>query len=305
MRAFVGLVRREIWEHPALFAGPLGANLFVALSMLIAVARGIGSSENLSRIAESLDLANESVLDAGRNLLFASPAALVVVVTVAVGYFYFLDCLLAERKERSILFFKSFPVTDTQTVLAKLFCGVIMLPALSLVAFAATQLLVLTVASTALLAVGGSVGALWNLSTLLANWIFVFYVLVSTALWFASFIAFLVLVSAWAKKAVYLWSLAPLFVMQAELLLPGDNHIGRTVFGHIGDYPAAAFSIPRDLREGGAAELVDPVGEGGFRLLALCDPIGLVSEPALWINLAVAVAFVAGAIGLRRYRDDS
>lgn len=301
MKPFVGLVRREIWEHPALFVGPLGANLFVALSMLIAIARGIGSAENLAAIAESLDLADDSMLAAGRNLVFASPAALVVAVTVAVGYFYFLDCLFAERKERSILFFKSFPVTDMQTVLAKLCAGIVVLPALSLAAFAATQLLVVIVASIALLAVCGSAGPLWSLGALLANWVFVLYVLVTAALWYAAIIAFLVLVSAWAKRAVYLWSLTPLFVMQAELLLPGANHFGRLFFGHVGAYPFAAFTLPADLRERGAQTF----GEDGIRLLALCDPIGFIAAPALWINLGVAAVFVAGAIALRRYRDDS
>jgi len=303
MKTFVGLVRREIWEHPALFVGPLGANLFVALSMLIAVARGIGSAENLATIADSLDLADESVLEVGRNLLFASPAALVVAVTVAVGYFYFLDCLFAERKERSILFFKSFPVTDTQTVLAKLFCGIVMLPALSLIAFAVTQLFVLIIASIALLAVGGNVGTVWSVGALFANWLFVLYVLVSAALWYAAVIAFLVLVSAWAKRAVYLWSLAPLFAIQAEYLLPGENYLGPLVFGHIGAYPAAGFSVPTELRNGAAESLASE--PGAFRLLSLCDPVGLLAEPALWVNLGLAAAFTFAAIALRRYRDDS
>lgn len=302
MKAFIGLMRREIWEHPALFVGPLGANLFVALSMLIAVARGIGSRENLTAIAESLDLADESALEMGRNLLFASPAALVVVVTVAVGYFYFLDCLYAERKERSILFFKSFPVTDTQTVLAKVCCGVIVLPALSLVAFAVTQLLVLVVATVALLAVGGGAGALWDAGSLFANWIFVFYVLVSSALWYSAVSAYLLLVSAWAKKAVYLWSLAPLFAMQAELLLPGENHLGRLIIGHIGGYPAAAYTMPPGFGHG---EITGGFDASNLNLLSLCDPVGLVMEPALWVSLALAGAFVSGAIALRRYRDDS
>lgn len=306
MKVFIGLVKRELWEHPALFVGPLGANLFVAISMLIGIARGIGSEQALRNIASGLDVAGETALEVGRNVLFASPIALVLIVTVCVGYFYFIDCLYAERRERSILFFKSLPVTDTQTVLSKLFAGVIMLPLLSLAAFILTQLFVLLVATAALTAVGGRAGALWSVGGLLSNWGFALYSLLSMTLWFAPFIAFLVLVSAWARRAVFLWSLAPLFLIQAEYLLPGRDFLGPLVFGHVGSYFAAAMRAGdvRVLANGGEA-LSQRLGEGPLRPLDFADPVGFLSEPALWVSLLVAAAFVAGAIALRRYRDDS
>jgi ABC-2 type transport system permease protein len=304
VKPFIGLLKRELQEHPALYMGPLGVNVFVALSALLLVARAIGSAENLRNLAGYIDMASEQTQEMGRSALITSPMWLVILVTIAVGYFYFIDCLFAERRERTILFFKSFPVNDTETVLSKICCGVVILPALSLLAFAVTQVFVLAAISVALAAAGGSPGALWNIGAIVSNWAFTFYVLVSCALWYAPFIAFLVLVSAWAKRAVFLWSLAPLLLMQAEFLLPGRAIFTPVILGHLRGYPLAAFSfdaISTEIENGFAG-----LFEGGtLQPLTLADPAGFVSDPALWIGAAVAALFVAGAIYLRRYRDDS
>ena len=300
MRDFMALVKREVWEHPALFVGPLGANLFVALSAFILIARAIGSEENLRSIVNGLSMVDESFIAVGRNFLFASPVALVVLVTIVVGYFYFLSCLFTERTERSILFFKSFPVTDAKTVLSKLFTGVVLLPVLSLAAFAITQAFVLIVTSAALLLAGGSLGTIWNASALFSNWLLVLYVLVSCALWYAPFIAFLMLVSAWAKKAVLLWSMVPFFIIQAEFLLPVPRLFGPIVLGHMRGYVQAAFEF-RDEVEAGAAVF----GNQPLNFLSLTDPVGLITQPALWVGLVIAAVLMYGAIYLRRYRDDS
>ena len=305
MKAFIGLLRRELQEHPALYVGPLGVNLFVAVSALLLVARAIGSADNLRSIAGYIDLADERTREIGSSALITSPMWLVIVVTIAIGYFYFLDCLYAERKDRTILFFKSFPVTDTQTVVSKLFCGIILLPALSLVTFALTQLFVLIVISIALAAAGGSPAGLWNVGTMLSNWAFTLYVLVSCALWYAPFIAFLVLVSAWAKRAVLLWSILPFFVIQAEFLLPGPNFIAPVIFRHMGGYPAAAFALGDVFSSGDESAMANFFSEGALSPLGLADPAGFLSEPALWVGAMVAALFVVAAIYLRRYRDDT
>lgn len=304
MKTFVGLLKRELQEHPALYVGPLGVNLFVALSAILLVARAIGSAENLRNIVGLIDLADEQALAFGRSAFIASPMWLVIVVTISIGYFYFLDCLYAERKERTILFFKSFPITDAATVLSKFFCGIIVLPALSLVAFAVTQLFVLVIVSIALAAAGGSAGTLWSVGAMLSNWIFTLYVLITCALWYAPFIAFLVLVSAWAKRAVFLWSVLPFFVIQAEYLLPGRNFITPVIFGHMSGYPAAAFGFGA-ISAGDENAVAEIFEEGALRPLTLADPGGFVTEPALWVGALVAALFVTAAIYLRRYRDDS
>jgi len=92
------------------------------------------------------------------------------------------------------LFFKSLPITDIETVLSKLFCGAVLLPGLSFVAFVATQLLVLIVASVAFLIVGASLSGLWSPDTLVSSWLLALYLLLSSVLWNAPLVGFLILV---------------------------------------------------------------------------------------------------------------
>jgi ABC-2 type transport system permease protein len=304
MKPFVGLVKRELWEHPVLYIGPIAANAFFALTTLVLVVRGIGTEENLRNIVSGLNMAGDTAIEVARNLVLASPIAVVFGVTVFVGYFYFIDCLYAERKERSILFFKSMPVTDTLTVLSKLFSGAVVLPALSVLAFIVTQLCVMIFASAAVAITDGEPSMLWNVGSLLRNWIFTLYVLLSSVLWYSPFIAFLVLASAWAKRSVFLWSLSPLLLMHVESLLPGPNFLGRTIFGHFGGYFAAAFSTEMKLSMGDPSSFARSVGNGPRHVLELADPIGFMMEPALWIGGVIAAALVTTAIWLRRNRDD-
>jgi len=305
MKPFVGLLKRELREHPALYVGPLGVNLLIAVSALMLVARAIGSVENLRNIVGVIDLADPAALEVGRNALIASPIAFVIGVTIVVGYFYFIDCLYAERKERTILFFKSFPVTDTATVLSKLVCGVVILPALSLVAFALTQIFVLIIVSVAMFFAGGSPGALWSLGGIVSNWLFIFYVLLSCALWYAPFIGFLLLVSAWAKRAVFLWSIMPFIAMHAEWLIPGPNVLTPLVVNHFIGYPVAAFAVSEILGTNDESAFMTWLQDRPLNALMFADPGGFVREPALWVGLMIAALFVIGAIFLRRYRDDS
>jgi ABC-2 type transport system permease protein len=301
MSRFLALTRRELWEHPALYMGPLGANAFVAISMLLLVARGLGSEENVRRLADGMQISGVAAIETIRDLVFSSPVALVLVVTMFVGYFYFIDCLYAERRDRSILFFKSLPVTDLETVLSKLVSGAIVLPVLSLIAFFGTQLLVLLIASVTFLFVGGSVGGLWQAGTLFSAWLLAAYVLFSAVLWFSPFIGFLLLVSAFAKRAVFLWSLAPLFVAQAEFLVTGQSLIGRLIFGRVGGYWRTAFAVSREQ----LANLSETVEGAAFSPLMFIDPLGLLSTPSLWYGFLLAGAFIAAAVYLRRYRDDA
>lgn len=305
MKTYLALVKRELQEHPALYVGPLGVNLFFALTALLLVARAIGSPENLRNIVDMLNLADERALEIGRNALFASPMWIVIVVTMVIGYFYFIDCLFAERRERTILFFKSFPVSDTQTVLSKVFCGLVVLPVLSLAAFAVTQLFVLVVVSAAIAAGGGAVGSVWNAASMLENWVFTLYVLLTSALWYSPLIAFFLLVSAWAKRAAFLWSLLPLFVIQAEYLLPGRNFVAPVIVGHITGYPAAAFNFVEITGALSDESFGDRMASVMPSPLSFTNMGGFLSEPALWLGMIVAGLFIAAAIYLRRYRDDS
>src|SRR5208283_2286784 len=92
-------------------------------------------------------------------VLFAFGIIFFLVMTIY-STWYLLDCLNADRKDRSVLFWKSLPISDTAMVLAKLFTGLIAIP---IVYFAAADLSALLMAFIISLRAHSSMGsALWQ-----------------------------------------------------------------------------------------------------------------------------------------------
>src|SRR5258705_4512745 len=137
-------------------------------------------------------------------------AGLIMAAAFLVSIFYSLDALYGERRDRSILFWKSMPVSDLTTVLAKASIPVVVLPLLSFAITVVTQSIMLLLSSMVLLAGGFSVASLWTQLQLPQVLLMLLYHLVTAHMfWFAPFYAWLLLVSAWARRAPFLWAILP------------------------------------------------------------------------------------------------
>ena len=134
--------------------------------------------------------------------------------TFIVGMFYCLDALHGERRDRSILFWKSLPVSDLTTVLSKASIPLVVLPLLTFAITVATQLIMLLLSSAVLLGSGLSVATLWTQLSLFQMSLMLLYHLVTVhALWYAPIYGWLLLVSAWARRAPFLWAALPLLAI--------------------------------------------------------------------------------------------
>src|SRR5262249_36641340 len=132
-RILLTLVRRELWEHRTLWAVPLGLSVLIFLSALLTHFTVDGRSMRFEPFPWSSPAAveltdNRSVGVAMLTLWeWAMSIPLFVAVTIVV-YFYLLQCLFDERKDRSILFWKSLPVSDGTTVASKLLVALVVVP---------------------------------------------------------------------------------------------------------------------------------------------------------------------------------
>jgi ABC-2 type transport system permease protein len=218
-------------------------------------------------------------------------ALLLMGTTFVVAVFYCLDALHGERRDRSILFWKSLPVSDLTTVLSKASIPVLILPLLTFSITVTTQLIMLVVSSAALLARGESVTTLWSQLGLTHMWLVLLYHLLALhGLWYAPIYAWLLLVSAWARRMPFLWAALPLAAIGiVEKLAFNTSHFGRML----------------EYRMMGGPEPVASTGAGSVSMDALTHPsLGeLLVSPGLWIGLAVAAVFLAAAVRLRRYRE--
>ena len=225
------------------------------------------------------------------------PLSLVMVICVS---YYLLDCLYTERKDRSILFWKSLPVSDRLTVGSKVLVALLVVP-LGVCALGVLAHVVFSALIDARLALRGVPAMLgFNLLEWFRTELALLLMMLLAMLWYAPLSAYLLLISAWARRSPFLWAALPLVV--APLL-------ERIVFGSHYLWSFLKYrqnGIWQTLMRGGHSQLIShnqvrPMG----LLLNELNFREAFTDVDLWLGVAVAVALVLLAVRVRRYRDDS
>ena len=210
-----------------------------------------------------------------------------IAAAFVVGVFYCLDALHGERRDRSILFWKSLPVSDLTTVLSKASIPLVILPLITFAIVIATQLIMLLLSSAAMLISGLS--ATTPAPSSLQQPLILLYGLVVIALWHAPIYGWLLLVSSWARRAVFLWAVLPVIAVSIlERIAFSTSYIPRMIGRRLVGFRTEAFA-------GNTHDVIDS--------LTQLTPGNFLSAPGLWIGLAVAAAFLAAAVRMRRYRE--
>ena len=272
-------LRREFWENRYIYLAPLAVAALFLLGFLIHLpmhgVSALDPAQKREAIIQPYDMA----------------AALLMGTFLFVAMFYCIETLQRERRDRSILFWKSLPVSDVTTVLTKASIPFLVLPLICCAIAIVTQFLMLLVSSAVLALSGRSVAAYWDQVSLFhASLLLVYHVMTVHVLWGAPIYGWLLLVSAWARRAALLWAvLPPLAIGTLEKLLFNTTYFGAFVGrfftgGPEGSYPPGTMPM-------------DP----GTHL----TPGRFLGAPGLWIGLAVTAAFLAAAVRLRRYRGPS
>jgi ABC-2 type transport system permease protein len=285
IRPFFWSVRRELWENRSIYMAPLIAAGVVLFGFLI-TAFGLPERRHNALALEP------TRMRAAIELPYDVAAIMIMFTAFIVGVFYCLDALHGERRDRSILFWKSMPVSDLTAVLSKAIVPFAILPALTFVIAIGTQLIMLLI-STAVLLPSGLAGTTWKLLPWFQLSIILLYGLVTMALWQAPLFAWLLLVSSWARRATFLWAFLPwLAICAIEKIAFNTAYFAQLLGSRISSFEHAFVVVK--YPKGAHVPVVD-------RLTQL-DPVNFLSSPGLWIGLVLAVAFLAAAIRLRRYR---
>jgi ABC-2 type transport system permease protein len=285
-RPFFWSVRRELWENRSIYLAPLIAAGVVVFGF------GITAFDLPRRRLNALAL--ESARQRAAIEMPYDAAAMMIMFTVfIVGIFYCLDALYGERRDRSILFWKSLPVSDLTSVLSKAIVPLAILPLLTFVIVLATQFIMLLI-STAVLLPSGLAGTTWQLLPWPRLSLILLYGLVTSALWEAPVFAWLLLVSSWARRATFLWAVLPWLAISAIEKLAFDTTFFIRMLVHrlTGGFEEGFVVVhyPKDAH----VPVVDR--------LTQFDPLKFLSSPGLWIGLVIAAGFLIAAIRLRRYR---
>jgi ABC-2 type transport system permease protein len=277
-------VRRELWENRSLYVAPLAAAAIFLLGFSIRLV----TLPRRMRALSALDPAQQSAAIA---MPYNLVAVLIILTTLIVGVFYCLDALHGERRDRSILFWKSLPVSDLTTVLSKATIPLVVLPLLAFAIVVPLQLIMLLLSTTVLLASGLTAVTPWTRFPLFQESLILLYGLTVHALWYAPLHGWLLLVSTWARRTPFLWAvLPPLALGLFERIAFQTTYFGSLVKYRVSGAMTEAF----DLKP----------GDNGLVIrLAQLDPLGFLGCPGLWIGLLAAAAFLVAAARLRRSRE--
>ncbi len=285
-KPFYWSVRRELWDNPSIYVAPLIASGVVLLGCLLTTFR-------LPQMRRSALLFEPTARRAAIETPYDLAAIMIMFTAFIVAVFYCLDALHGERRDRSILFWKSMPVSDRTTVLSKAFVPLVILPLLTYLIVQVTQLIMLLI-STVALAPSGLAGTTWANLSIFRLSVILFYGLITSALWAAPLYGWLLLVGAYARRATFLWAVLPWLALCAmEKIVVGTAYLAHIVGQRVTGNFEEAFVVVQ-YPKGVHVPMVD-------RLTQL-DPLKFFSSPGLWLGLIVAAGFIAGAIQLRRYR---
>jgi ABC-2 type transport system permease protein len=331
-RRFGWLLRREFWEHKGGFLwAPLVAGavslLLSAMGIVIAMVAARDSipedvdisldtgtriqlnGMDLGMLTSQLGHQDLARLGDGIDVTLMLASGWPFVVLAFVMFFYCLGALYDERKDRSVLFWKSLPLSDSSTVLSKVASAVLVAPLIATIASILTMFGFLLLISLIVLFYGGNpVQLLWGpASPALISLQYIAAIPVY-ALWAMPTIGWLMLCSSWARSKPFLWAImiplfAGIFVAWLQFLgvfedaawpffrnivLRALTSIFPMTFMDLEYLQNVDFDVP-----GAARNLMNPVGV--YRNLASLQ---------LWGGVAAGAAMIFAAIRLRRWRDE-
>ena len=320
------LLRREFWEHKGGFLwAPLVAGAISLLLTIMAIVIGevaarkaLADGEfddevminglDLGYLTEKLGPNELRELSQGIDIALYMASGWPLIVLGFVVFFYCLGALYDERKDRSVLFWKSLPVSDRDTVLSKAASALFVAPLIAIAAALATMAGFLMVLSVLVLAHGGDPYVLlWgpgNPLDIVASYAVSIPVY---ALWALPTVGWLLLCSAWSRSKPFLWAVmlpvfAGIFLSWFDLMpfLDLDSswfwaHVVARVL--LGTFPAMDL-VYRD----GFGQHDSP--EGLLADLSAGSSLDSLAMPGLWIGAIAGAVMIMGAIRLRRWRDE-
>src|SRR6476469_7178548 len=276
---FYWSVRRELWENRSIYVAPIFVAIVVLFGFFVST---IGLPERRREVL----LLDTAKTRAAIEVPYNMAAIMLILTAFIVGVFYCLDALYGERRDRSILFWKSLPVSDSTTLLSKATIPLVVLPLVTFAIVVATQFIMMLWTSVLLISHGMSPASTWTYVPLFKNSFILLYGLAAIALWHAPIYGWALLVSGWARRATFLCAVVPFLAIGFfEKITFGTSYFASMLKDRLMGFAPKSFVF--QMHSVDCPQLT---------------PGAYLSSPGLWLGLIAAAVFIVIAIRLRRYR---
>ncbi len=315
MNRVLALLRREYWENKGAFrTTPLVIGGIYIVFLLMSIFTTAHFDNELYTFREAVRLLAEQPPEFraihGQEVMLGSSIFFTVVLAFVV-FFYLLGALYDDRKDRSILFWKSLPASDTQTIASKLLAAMVVAPLIFWVVFVLTQIVMALIASLMVLSVGENP---WTLFLSVVNplraWFLLLVSYLAASIWFLPIYGWLLLVSSFAPRIPLLFAVLPpvvFAILQIWIGFLRTFTLNNNLFGMIGEWvsnsPAILSAGVHDGR--GTLALGLPLTQDFDHAVTLGNILGRLFSVQMLAGLVVAAVFLAGALWLRRRATDS
>ena len=300
----LALIRREIWEHRSLYVTPAVVGLVMVLTLLTAFVFASGYQEIVDiGIMGAQNLAGDAERRAALLAVLIGNTVPFLIAGAILTVFYCLDSLYAERKNKSILFWRSLPITDAETVISKFLTTALAIPLIALAVIVVTHLVILAITGMFVSIEGGSSMLLvWKSAPLFDVWAGMLIVTIALPIWFSPFIGWFLFVSAWTKRSPLLMAFLPLILLPTLEYWVLRTHLIwdaiQTRFDQLpifkGIQPELFFNEEEFIANADAVSLLAYIDVGKF-----------LTSPQMWAGVIVCGLLLTAAIYVRRYRDES
>lgn len=315
MKRLLALVHREYWENKGAFrTTPLVIGGLYIVFLLMSIFTTAHFDNELYTFREAVRLLAEQPVEFrathGYEVMLGSSLFFTIVLAFVV-FFYLLGALYDDRKDRSILFWKSLPASDTLTIASKLLAAMVLAPLIFWLVFVLTQIVMAVIASIMVLSVGENPWTLF-LSVLnpLKAWSILLVSYLAASIWFLPIYGWLLLVSAFAPRIPLLFAVLPpvaFAILQIWIDFLRTFTLDSSLFGVIGEWVANSPAIlTAQVQDGrGTLALGAPVTADFDHAVTLANILDRLFSLHMLIGLAVAAVFLGGALWLRRRAAES
>jgi ABC-2 type transport system permease protein len=315
MNRLLALIKREYWENKgALRTTPLVIGGIYIAFLLMSIFTTAHFDNEMYTFREAVRLLAEQPPEFrsthGYEVLLGSSVFFTLVLSFVV-FFYLLGALYDDRKDRSILFWKSLPASDTLTIASKLLTAMFLAPAMFWVAFILTQVVMAIIASLMVLSVGENP---WTLFLSVVNplkaWAVLLVSYVASALWFLPMYGWLLLVSAFAPRIPLLFAVLPpvvFAILQIWIGFLKTFTLNNSLFGLIGDWVANSPAILSVGANDGRAglSLGIPLTDDFDHSVTLANIFDRLFSTQMLTGLVIAAVFLAAALWFRHRATDN